>query len=76
MSTPAEAERNRGWRELEEENERLREDNQRLRGEAERLKQENERLRKELELALRSSKRQAAPFSKGEPKPHPKPPMR
>jgi transposase len=76
MSTPAEAERNRGWRELEEENERLREDNERLRGDAERLQQEIERLRKELEVALRSTKRQAAPFSKGEPKPDPKPPGR
>jgi predicted phage gp36 major capsid-like protein len=76
MSAPAAAEPNRGWRELEEENERLREENERLRGDAERLKQENERLRKELEVALRSTKRQAAPFSKGEPKPDPKPPGR
>jgi len=76
MSTPAEADRNRGWRELEEENERLRAENERLRGDAERLKQENERLQKELEAALRSTKRQAAPFSKGEPKPDPKPPGR
>lgn len=76
MSAPAEAERNRGWRELEEENERLRAENERLRGDAERLKQEIERLRKELEVALRSAKRQAAPFSKGEPKPDPKPPGR
>ena len=37
---------------------------------------EIERLRKELEEALRSLKRQAAPFSKGEPKSTPKPPGR
>jgi transposase len=37
---------------------------------------ENERLRKELEEALRSLKRQAAPFSKGDPKPNPKQPGR
>ena len=76
MSTPAEAEPNREWRELEEENERLRGENERLRRDAERLKQENERLRKELEVALRSTKRQAAPFSKGEPKADPKRPGR
>ena len=35
---------------------------------------ENERLRKELEEALRSLKRQAAPFSKNQPKAEPKPP--
>jgi Transposase IS116/IS110/IS902 family len=37
---------------------------------------ENERLRKELEEALRSLKRQAAPFSKNQPKANPKPPGR
>ncbi len=37
---------------------------------------ENERLRKELEEALRSLKRQAAPFSKNQPKADPKPPGR
>lgn len=37
---------------------------------------ENQRLRQQLEEALRSLKRQAAPFSKGEPKPHPKQPGR
>ena len=44
--------------------------------EIDRLKQENERLHKELEAALRSSKRQAAPHSRGEPKAHPKRPGR
>lgn len=37
---------------------------------------ENQRLPQQLEEALRSLKRQAAPFSKGEPKPHPKQPGR
>src|SRR5712692_7758989 len=44
--------------------------------EIERLRQENERLRKELEAALRASKRQAAPHSRGEPKANPKQPGR
>ncbi len=42
----------------------------------ERLEQENERLRKELEAALRASKRQAAPHSRGELKVNPKRPGR
>ena len=42
----------------------------------ERALAENERLRKELEEALRSLKRQAAPFSKNQPKADPKPPGR
>lgn len=44
--------------------------------EIERLQREIERLRKELEAALRASKRQAAPHSRGEPKNNPKPPGR
>jgi transposase len=44
--------------------------------EIERLKQEVERLRKELEAALRASKRQAAPHSRGAPKHNPKRPGR
>jgi transposase len=44
--------------------------------EIERLKQEVERLRKELEAALRASKRQAAPHSRGVPKRNPKRPGR
>ena len=44
--------------------------------EIERLKQEIERLRKELEAALRASKRQAAPHSRGKPKANPKRPGR
>ena len=60
----------------QQENERLRRENDRLRREAERLKQETERLRRELEAALRASKRQAAPHSRGNPKANPKRPGR
>src|SRR5271166_5048482 len=51
-------------------------ENERLRKESERLKQETERLRRELEAALRASKRQAAPHSRGKPKSKPKRPGR
>jgi len=44
--------------------ERLKEENQRLR-------EENQRLREDLEAAQRAAKRQAAPFSRGKPKPNP-----
>ena len=56
---------------------------QQLRAQVDQLRRENERLRRELEeartnldQAQRQSKRQAAPFSKGPPKPHPKTPGR
>ncbi len=56
---------------------------QQLRAQVEQLRRENERLRRELEearvsldQAQRQSKRQAAPFSKGPPKPKPKTPGR
>ena len=68
---------------LQRENEELRRDRERLEKESERLEKEKERLRQErdhlkeeLELARRASKRQAAPFSKGEPKVDPKRPGR
>jgi transposase len=48
----------------------------RQRRQIERLKQEVERLRKELEAALRASKRQAAPHSRGTPKRNPQRPGR
>src|SRR5215831_13975659 len=48
----------------------------RLRKENARLQQEAERLRRELEAALRASKRQAAPHSRGNPKANPKRPGR
>jgi len=51
-----------------EELDRALEENERLQRQIERLKQENERLRRELEAALRASKRQAAPHSRGKPK--------
>jgi len=47
-----------------------------LREQLKKAQAEIERLRKLLEEALRSLKRQAAPFSKGEPKSNPKPPGR
>jgi transposase len=53
-----------------------REQVERLHRENERLKEENERLRKQLEAALRAGKRQAAPFSRGEPEANPKRPGR
>jgi transposase len=49
--------------------ERLKEENQRLR-------EENQRLREDLEAAQRAGKRQAAPFSRGKPKPNPQRPGR
>ena len=49
--------------------ERLQEENQRLR-------EENQRLREDLEAAQRAAKRQAAPFSRGKPKPNPQRPGR
>lgn len=48
----------------------------RLRAELERLRRENERLRNALEAARRAGFRQAAPFSKGAPTPHPRRPGR
>jgi transposase len=48
----------------------------RLQKENERLRQEAERLRRELEAALRASKRQAAPHSRGTPKANPQRPGR
>jgi septal ring factor EnvC (AmiA/AmiB activator) len=55
---------------------RLQKENERLKQESERLKQESERLRRELEAALRASKRQAAPHSRGKTKSNPKRPGR
>jgi transposase len=61
---------------LRQENERLERDKRRLEEEKDRLRKERDQLKQELELARRASKRQAAPFSKGEPKANPKPPGR
>jgi transposase len=49
---------------------------ERLRKENERLQREAERLRRELEAALRASKRQAAPHSRGNPIANPRRPGR
>jgi transposase len=57
---------------LQAERERLRGENERLRAEGERLRETNERLRAEVEALRRAAKRQAAPFSKGDPTPNPK----
>src|SRR5262245_39109200 len=57
---------------LEAEHERLQGDIGRLWSERDRLRKRNERLREELESLRRAAKRQAAPFSKGDPKPNPK----
>jgi transposase len=60
----------------QEELERLRKERERLQKENERLQRETERLRRELEAALRASKRQAAPHSRGTPEADPKRPGR
>jgi transposase len=63
-------------RERAEERDRLERENERLRRERERLEKECDQLKHELDLARRAAKRQAAPFSKGEPKSDPKRPGR
>lgn len=66
-------------RDLELENEQLREKAKRLEEESQRLQRDNERLRQqveELQDELRASRRQAAPFSKGQLKANPKRPGR
>ena len=59
-----------------EELERAQRQIERQQREIEKLKQQIEQLRKELEAARRARKRQAAPFSRGEPKADPKRPGR
>ena len=54
--------------------EELIKENQSLREQLKKARAEIERLRKALEEALRSLKRQAAPFSRGKPKTNPKRP--
>ena len=63
-------------RHLERERQRLEQESQRLERENQRLKEESERLRRELDAALRASKRQAAPHSRGKLKCNPKRPGR
>ena len=55
---------------------RLQRETEDLERELERIKEENEQLRKELELAQRAARRQAAPFSRGKLRSHPKSPGR
>jgi regulator of replication initiation timing len=57
---------------LEAETQRLEREREQLRADNERLRERNERLREEIEALRRAVKRQAAPFSKGAPKPDPK----
>jgi transposase len=59
-------------RRLEAKQQRLLRERERLRAENDRLRERNERLRGEIEALRRAAKRQAAPFSKGDPKPNPK----
>lgn len=59
-----------------EEAEQARQRMEQLEKENQRLQEENKKLRKELEAAQRAARRQAAPFSRGKPKRHPKPPGR
>ena len=63
-------------KQLQDEVARLEADRARLEREGDRLRRENERLHKELEAARRAGFRQAAPFSKGAPTPHPRRPGR
>jgi len=61
---------------LRQEIEELRREREQLEKEKDRLRQERDHFKEELELARRAGKRQAAPFSKGEPKSDPKKPGR
>lgn len=71
------------WRGTRHENERLRRELEQVRQERaqlerdrERLREENEQLKRQLEDAQRTSKRQAAPFSRRTRTPHPRRPGR
>jgi transposase len=69
-------EQERFKREYDRLNQQREEERARFEREVDRLRQERDRLKHELELARRAAKRQAAPFSKGEPKCDPKRPGR
>jgi transposase len=62
--------------ELRAQLDQLRQENQRLRRDNERLQRDLEQARAERDQARRQSKRQAAPFAKGPPKPQPRRPGR
>ena len=61
---------------IRRERDQARKETERLERELERVQEENEQLRKDLELAQRAARRQAAPFSRGQLKSHPKSPGR
>lgn len=61
---------------LQRERDALRREQERLEKQARELQDEINKLRVLLDSAQRAAKRQAAPFSKGSPKPNPKPPGR
>jgi len=61
---------------LRKENEALQREKEQLERKYERLRKENDHLRRQLEEAQRANKRQAAPFSRGKRKEHPKTPGR
>jgi transposase len=62
----------REQRQLRERIERLQAERERLRAEGERLQEVNARLREQVEALRRAAKRQAAPFSRDDPKANPK----
>jgi len=76
MKAPNRGDQSDRTKELEKEVDFLRKDRDATQRRLDKALAEIERLRKELEEALRSLKRQAAPFSKGDPKPNPKRPGR
>jgi transposase len=61
---------------LQRDHERLQREREQLDRDRKQLERENERLQRELDAALRASKRQAAPHSRGTPKATPKRPGR
>jgi transposase len=63
-------------RRTREERDQARRRNEQLEKENQQLQEEIKRLRKDLEAAQRATRRQAAPFSRGLPKSHPKTPGR
>jgi transposase len=62
----------REQRQLRERIERLEAERERLQAEGERLQEVNARLREQVGALRRAAKRQAAPFSRGDPKPNPR----
>ena len=76
MKAPNKGDQSDRTKELEKEVDFLRKDRDATQRRLDKALAEIERLRKQLEEALRSLKRQAAPFSKGGPKPNPKRPGR